>query len=65
LLQPSPTPPEGSLIPDEAVAEEVAGLGAADIDVERSLMLSLDVKPKPRGEGRGVVDRLFKEGFEA
>jgi hypothetical protein len=53
------------LIPAGAVAEEVAGLGAADIDVERSLMLSLDVKPKPRGEGRGVVDRLFREGFEA
>lgn len=62
LLQPSPTPPEASFTP-EGPAVEVAGLDAAD--TERSLMLSPGVKPNPKGEGRGVVDRLFKAGFGA
>jgi hypothetical protein len=54
LPQPSPTPPEVSLTPGAEAAAEVVGLDA----VEAAEVASPGVKPNPRGEGRGVVERL-------
>ena len=66
LLQPRPTLADESFGPDALVVAVTAGLEAAD--VERSpaaAAASLGVKPKPNGEGRGVVERcLLRAGLE-
>lgn len=43
-------------------------MGGLDVDVERGLLVpaaSPGVKPKPSGDGNGVVERLFSAGLEA
>ena len=50
--------------PDEKALSFVVGLDAEELDRSFAVLaLSFGAKPKPSGDGRGVVDRLFKAGF--
>lgn len=52
-----------------APGAEVDGLDAEEVDRSLAeiglLALSLGANPYPKGEGNGVVDRLFRAGLEA
>jgi len=68
LLQPKPTPPaDGSLGPAVAGA---ATPGAETDDVRSATLAAAaaeaasGVNPNPSGEGRGVVERLFRAGLD-
>lgn len=67
LLQPRPTPPADESLGPGPLAEAVtAGLDAADVDRSPAPAVSPGVKPNPKGDGSGVVERLalFSAGLD-
>lgn len=61
LLHPKPTPPS---LAGPLAAAVTAGFEADEVDLSLA-EASPGVKPKPRGDGSGVVERLFSAGLEA